>query len=142
MHFRVVRGQAARNPVARAIARKKVHDCFMAAKIHIYLTEAGVDDSDYLGGVMSAMTVVGRAVEIEYEGNEKLGIPPKEMPVDILRDTRVLRGALSALVSCWKKWDPAQAVAIEQGIDAAERLNKVAKTEYITQAGEEAGLIR
>lgn len=136
MQFRVVQGLTARNPVARAIARQRVHDRLMAAKLRLYMIEPGTDDSAYLGGVMAVMTVVGRAVEIEYEGREG------EMPVDVLRDTRVLRGGLSALSSCWKKWDPAQAVAIEQGIDAAERLNKVAKTEFILQAGEETGLIR
>ena len=136
MQFRVVQGQAARNPVARAIARKKVHDRLMAAKLRIYMLDPGVDDSAVLGGVMAVLTVVGRAIELEYEGREDA------MPRDVLRDTRVLRGGLSALTSCWKDWDPDQAVAIEQAIDAAERLNKVAKTQYVLQAGEETGLIR
>lgn len=136
MMFRVVKDKTARNPVAKAIARKKVHDRLMAAKMRIYLLDPGVDDSAYLGGVMAVLTVVGRALELEYRGKEDT------MPRDVLRDTRVLRGGLSALSACWKSWDPDQAVAIEQAIDAAERLNRVAKTEHIFTAGAEVGLIK
>lgn len=136
MQFRVVTGNTARNPVARAIARQKVHDRLMAAKLRIYLLGKGEDASDFLHGVMASLLVVGRALEIEYEGREH------EMPDDVLRDTRVLRGGLSAMQQHFKKWDPAQAVAAEQGIDACERLNRVAKTQFIEQASRETGLLK
>lgn len=52
----------------------------------------------------------------------------------------VLRGACSALTATIHRWDSAQAVAIEQGIERAERLNKLLKTEYVYDASLELGL--
>lgn len=135
MRFRVITGNTARNPVAQAIARKKVHDRLMAAKLRVYTLDCGVDDSAFLIGVYQSMLVVGRALEIEYWGRED------DMPRETLRDTRVLRGGLSALKDHMDRWDPAQAVAVEQAIDACERLNNIAKTQHVEQAAREIGLI-
>jgi hypothetical protein len=124
----------ARNPIARAIARKKVHDRLLSAKVRIYMLDRGADDSDQLGALMLVMGTVGRALELEYPDDSK-------MPIEVLRDTRVLRGGLSALNGCWTRWDPAQAVAVEQAIDAAERLNRVAKVEHLYDAGRDFGIV-
>lgn len=133
MRFRVVTGPTARNPVARAIARARVHDRLMAAKLRVYTLDEGQDDSEYLSHIQRTMIVVGTAIEAQYHG--------VEMPVEVSRDERVLRGGLSSLEQCAKRWNPAYAVAVEQAIDATERLNKVAKTEYLYDAAVKYGLV-
>jgi hypothetical protein len=133
MRFRVVTGNTARNPVARAIARARVHDRLMAAKLRIYTLDEGQDDSDYLSHIQRTMIVVGTAIEAQYHG--------ATMPIEVSRDERVLRGGLSALQQCASRWDPAQAVAVEQAIDATERLNKVAQTAHLYDAALKYGLV-
>lgn len=135
MRFRVVTGNKARNPVAKAIARKKLHDIFLAMKVKVYLLQRGQDESQSLYGLLASMACVEAAVTMDHESD------PDTMPVEVLRDVRVLRGALSALHQCLHSWQPESAVAVEQGIDAAERLNKVASSHNVCVAAEKLGLI-
>lgn len=137
MRFKVVTGNTARNPVARSIARQRVHARFTAAKLRIFMLDAGVDDSAYLYGVLKTLSVIARACELQW--------PKKDgehtMPPEVLLDWRVLRGGCSALEGALTCWDPAQAVAIEQAIDRAERLNKLLKTGPVHAAGVEMGML-
>lgn len=134
INVRVLQGNTARNPVARAIAAKKVRDRLMATKLRIYGLEPGVDDSEYLASVLQIFQVISYAADLQYPDTESI-------PVEALRDIRVLRGGMSALVQCLRCWDPMQAVAVEQAADAAHRLNKTLKVEFIAEAGRRAGLI-
>lgn len=125
MRLRVLKGPVANNPVAKAIARRKVHDRLLDAKLRVYTLDDGVDDSDYLSGSMLCMQVVGMACERQWPG---------ERPADVARDMNLLRGGLSALHQVCRRWDSTQAVAIEQAIDCAERMNGRLKAEHVFDA--------
>jgi len=134
--MKVVTGNTARNPIARAIARQRVHNMLLSAKLRMFVLDDGVDDSPYLGGVLSCLAVVSRACELQWP--DKGG--SSTMAPDVRPDYNVLRGACSALVAVLHRWDSAQAIAIEQGIERAERLNKLLKTEHVYDASLEIGL--
>lgn len=112
------------NPVARAVARAKLNESILDAKLKLYLMSKGDPCADFLMGVGQILGVVGYACELD---------PKQGRDVPALR---VLRGGLSAcqqLVDT-DKWDPLQTVAIEAAIDAAAALNEVVNGRYVAKA--------
>ena len=129
MRLRVVKGPTANNPVARAIAKAKVHKALLHAKLRIYTLADGVDDSAYLSGTLMCMQVVGMAAERQWG---------YAVPNDIARDLSILRGGLSALHQVFTRWDSRQVVAIEQAIDRTEKLNGLLLAVHVFDAYEDA----
>ena len=129
MRVRVIKGPTANNPVARAIAKRKIHDALLHAKLRVYTLDDGVDDSAYMSGTLLCMQVVGMAAERQWGA----AVPP-----DIARDLSILRGGLSALHQVFTRWDGNQAVAIEQAIDRTEKLNCLLKAVHVFDAYEDA----
>ena len=129
MRLRVVKGPVANNPVARAVAKSKIHNALLHAKLRIYTLADGVDDSEYLSGTMLCMQVVGMAAERQWGS---------AAPLDVARDLSVLRGGLSALHQVFHRWDGLQAVAIEQAIDKTEVLNNRLLAVHVFDAYEDA----
>lgn len=134
MRFRVVTGNTARNPVARAIARQKVHDILLTTKLRVYTLEDGVNDSKFMHGVLKSLVTVARAIELGRQRSYH------QLTRDETRDFNVLRGGISALEQNLTCWNSANAVAIEAAVDACERLNKIARTDCIADAAEEFGV--
>lgn len=132
MKFRVFTGPVARNPVARAIARSRVHDRLLAAKLRVAMMDAGADESEFFDGIQRTMIVVGTAIEAQYHS--------KDMPTDVSVNERILRGGLSALQSCATSWDPAQMMAVVRAIEATEALNKVVTTDHLYDAAVKYGM--
>lgn len=126
-------GHVARNPVARAIARSRVHDRLMAAKLRVCMMDAGVDESEFFDGLQRTMIVVGTGITSQFEG--------KDMPTAVSVDERILRGGLSALQACASCWDPAQMMAVVRAIEATEALNKVVTTDHLYDAAVKYGLV-
>lgn len=123
--LRVLTGNTASNPVARAVAKTRLRSVLLSAKLRLYTLDDGVDDSEYLAGLLNCLQVVCRACSLQWPGAK---------PADVAADHTVLRGSLSALVQVLHRWDSSQAVAIEAGIDRAERLNLLLKTVHIYDA--------
>ena len=123
--LRVLTGNTAGNPVARAVAKTRLRAMLLSAKLRIYTLDDGVDDSEYLAGLLNCLQVVARACALQWPGAK---------PSDVVADYAVLRGSLSALTQVLHRWDSTQAVAIEAGIDRAERLNLLLKTVHIYDA--------
>lgn len=125
MRARFVTGHAAAHPVARALAKRKVHDMLLSAKLQVYLFEDGTDVSQFMSAVLQNVAVVGMAAERQWR---------EDMPRDILGDMRVLRGGMSAIEQTLHRWDSTQAVAIEQCLIRVERLNGLLKAEHVYEA--------
>jgi hypothetical protein len=119
----------ASSAVEKAVGRYNIHHLLLEAKIRVYVLDDGVDDSEYLGGVMMALQVVGMSAERQW---------PQGMPPDVARDYNVLRGGLSALYQVFTRWDRQQAGAVEQGIVRAEQLHKLLRNEHVLSATIEA----
>jgi len=116
--------KVASNPVAKAIARSKVTKALLQAKLHIYSMDKGADCRPLLLEVGQVLALIGQAGEID----------PKVGPHD--SGVRIIRGGLSAInqMLVRGKWDPAQAVAIEVAMDAAEDLNRILHQRYVLDA--------
>jgi hypothetical protein len=119
----------ASSAVEKAVGRYNIHHLLLEAKIRVYVLDDGVDDSEYLSGVMLSLQVVGMAAERQW---------PQGMPTDVARDYNVLRGGLSALYQVFTRWDRQQAGAVEQGIVRAEQLHKLLRNEHVLSATIEA----
>ncbi len=124
LYHRRVSKQVANNPIARAVAHKKLAEAILDQKIKLYIMEAGEECADVMEGIGMTLAVIGYASEID----PAIG---GDSPV-----VRVLRGGLSACQQMIHRdfWDIRQAPAIEVALDAAESLNRRVKSEYVNVA--------
>jgi len=118
----------AKNPVARAVSRAKLHSALMTQKIALYMMDKGSKCADLMAGIGTALAVIGYAFEWQHRNGRE---DDRSTP-----DIRVLRGGLSAchLMMDTDYYDPLNTVAIANALDAAERINKLLDAESIRTA--------
>jgi hypothetical protein len=124
MRVRIVNRNTALNPVARAIAQKKLERDILIVKLKLYMTPDGAVCADFLEEIALLLATVGVASELDPAiGGADVGV-------------RILRGGMSACQALIKtdKWSLDQAVAIERAVDEAQELNKRVHPKYIAQA--------
>ena len=124
MRVRIVDAKTAKNPIARAVARKKLSDAMLTFKLWMYTRSDGDPCADRLDDISLMLATLGVAAELDPNiGGDDARV-------------RVLRGGLSAcqqlLIS--DKWDTAQTVAIDRAVECGEELNRIVGTQYIAQA--------
>ena len=124
MRVKYVNRNTALNPVARAVAQKKLADDLTTRKIRLYMMQDGEPCADLLENLALMLATIGVASELDPDiGGEDVGV-------------RILRGGMSACQALIKidKWDPLQAVPIERALDEAQLLNKRVHPVYIARA--------
>ena len=124
MRVKYVNRNTALNPVARAVAQKKLADDLTTRKIRLYMMQDGEPCADLLENLAVMLATIGVASELDPDvGGEDVGV-------------RILRGGMSACQALIKtdKWDSLQAVPIERALDEAQLLNKRVHPVYIAQA--------
>ena len=124
MRVKYVSRNTALNPVARAIAQKKLERDILVTKLKLYMTPDGASCSDFLEEIAMLLATVGVASELDPDiGGDDVGV-------------RILRGGMSACQALIKtdKWSIDQAVAIERAVDEAQLLNKRVHPVYIARA--------
>jgi len=124
MRVKYVSKNTALNPVARAVAQKKLAGELLNRKLKLYMMQDGESCFQLLENVALMLAVVGVASELDPKiGGEDVGV-------------RILRGGMSACQALINtdKWDSTQAVAIERALEEAEALNKRVHPKYIAQA--------
>lgn len=124
--LKVIAGQ---HPVAKAKEKadacRRVHATLLTAKMRVYTFTDGEDVSGFMSGVLQCTAVVGMAAERQLV---------HDMPREVHSDLAVLRGGMSAMEQTLRRWDSAQAVAIEQALERVERLNALLKAEHVFDA--------
>ena len=124
MRVKYVNRNTAMNPVARAVAQKKLADDLTTRKIRLYMMQDGEPCADLLENLAVMLATIGVASELDPDvGGEDVGV-------------RILRGGMSACQAMIKtdKWDSLQAVPIERALDEAQLLNKRVHPVYIARA--------
>ena len=124
MRVRYVNKNTAMNPVARAVAQKKLADDLTTRKIRLYMMQDGEPCAVLLEELAVMLATIGVASELDPDvGGEDVGV-------------RILRGGMSACQALIKtdKWDSLQAVPIERALDEAQLLNKRVHPVYIARA--------
>lgn len=101
--FNVVSEDVARNPIARAVQRKRLHDAMRDFQIRLHMLSPG-DDAE--SDIEAAATAIATAIAV-LEQRGRLDTPP----------AKVLRGGISALVAMGGKWDPRQAIAVDVALN-------------------------
>lgn len=122
-HMRVSK-QVAMNPIARAVARKKLASAALNQKIRLYLMEDGEPCASEMEVIGKTLAVVGYASELDPKiGGEDVRV-------------RVLRGGLSACKQLMiaDKWDSGQVVSIDKALDAALELNEKVGSNFVNKA--------
>lgn len=119
--MRKVRQQVARNPVARAVARQKLHATLVDQKIRLYMLDKGETCAEFMDGLSQTLATIGVACGIQKIENA---------------DTRVLRGGFSACqqMALADSYDPLQTTAIDVALSATENLNKQLTADSIQTA--------
>lgn len=124
MRVKYVNKNTALNPVARAMAQKKLERDILIVKLKLYMTPDGAECADFLEEIALLLATVGVASELDPDiGGEDVGV-------------RILRGGMSACQALINtdKWDSTQVVAIERALDEAQLLNKRVHPVYIARA--------
>ena len=124
MRVKYVNKNTALNPVARAVAQKKLANDLTTRKIRLYMMQDGEPCADLLEGLALMLATIGVASELDPDiGGDDVGV-------------RILRGGMSACQALLKtdKWDSLQAVPIERALDEAQLLNKRVHPVYIARA--------
>ena len=124
MRVKYVSRNTAMNPVARAVAQKKLADDLTTRKIKLYMMQDGEPCADLLENLALMLATIGVASELDPDiGGDDVGV-------------RILRGGMSACQALIKtdKWDSLQAVPIERALDEAQLLNKRVHPVYIARA--------
>jgi hypothetical protein len=124
MRVRIVDANTAKNPIARAVARKKLSNGLLTFKLWMYMSNDGDPCADRLDDISLMLATLGVASELDPKvGGEDTRV-------------RILRGGLSACQQLLlnDKWDTAQTVSIERAVDCGEELNRIVGTQYIAQA--------
>ena len=123
--IKVVNKQTAKNPVARAVARAKLHSTLTTQKIALYMMSKGDDCQELMDGLGLTLAVVGYAFEWQHRNRSDAD---RSTP-----DIRILRGGLSACRSM-TRYDPINTTAIVLALEAAERINVLLNAESIQRA--------
>lgn len=124
MRVKYVSKNTALNPVARAMAQKKLADALLNHKINLYMMQDGESCYALLEDLAMMLATIGVASELDPDiGGEDVGV-------------RILRGGMSSCQALIKtdKWDSTQVVAIERALDEAQLLNKRVHPVYIARA--------
>lgn len=124
--FRVVPMNVARNPVARAVARKMLTDALRNFQLRIYLMRDGEDASGDVEAAAKSLTVTCRGLELAGRVDDPA--------------VAVMRGALSALQQCARrrfKWRTDDAVAIDRGLQLVSELYPKLNPAHMAQAWQE-----
>lgn len=124
MRVKYVNRNTALNPVARAMAQKKLADDLTTRKIRLYMMQDGEPCSAPLEELALMLATIGVASELDPDiGGEDVGV-------------RILRGGMSACQAMitTDKWDSNQVVAIERALDEAQHLNRRVHPVYIARA--------
>jgi hypothetical protein len=124
MRVKYVSKNTALNPVARAVAQKKLAEDLTTRKIKLYMMQDGEPCADLLENLALMLATIGVASELDPNiGGADVGV-------------RILRGGMSACQALLKtdKWDSAQAVPIERALDEAQLLNRRVHPKFIAQA--------
>ena len=124
MRVKYVSRNTAMNPVARAVAQKKLADDLTTRKIRLYMMEDGEPCADLLEELAVMLATIGVASELDPDvGGDDVGV-------------RILRGGMSACQALINtdKWDSLQAVPIERALDEAQMLNRRVHPVYIARA--------
>ena len=124
MRVKYVSRNTAMNPVARAVAQKKLASELLNHKIKLYMMQDGESCYVLLENLAMMLATIGVASELDPDvGGDDVGV-------------RILRGGMSACQALIKtdKWDSTQAVPIERALDEAQLLNKRVHPVYIARA--------
>jgi hypothetical protein len=124
MRVKYVSKNTALNPVARAMAQKKLADDLTTRKIRLYMMQDGEPCAAPLEELALMLATIGVASEMDPDiGGEDVGV-------------RILRGGMSACQALIKvdKWDSTQVVSIERALDEAKLLNRRVHPVYIARA--------
>ena len=124
MRVKYVSRNTAMNPVARAVAQKKLADDLTTRKIKLYMMQDGEPCADLLEELAVMLATIGVASELDPDvGGDDVGV-------------RILRGGMSACQALINtdKWDSLQAVPIERALDEAQMLNRRVHPVYIARA--------
>ena len=126
--IKITHQNIARNPVARAVARAKLHSTLVSQKIALYMMDKGDPCVELMLGLGHTLSVVGYAFEWQHIKDQAT--------VAASVDLKILRGGLSACdqLATATRYDPMHTVAIANALDAAERINLLCKPESIRQA--------
>lgn len=124
MYHKRVNRNTAKNPIARAVARKILEESITDHKIKLYLSQKGDKCADECIAIGTAMSVLAYAGEMD----SKIGADDPRV--------RVVRGAISACHQMAEadSYDPANTVALDRGLDAAFELNRILKPELVTKS--------
>lgn len=126
--IKVVHKNTAKNPVARAVARAKLHSALIDQKICLYMMADGEECTGLMDGLATTLGVIGYAFEWQHLKHQEI--------VNASTDLKILRGGLSAckmmLISV--RYATINTVAIANALDAAERMNKTLKPEAVQRA--------
>ena len=63
---RIVAGETALNPVARAVAKAKLRQFLLHTKLRVFSLDDGTDDAEHMGALLNCMQVVARGCEIQW----------------------------------------------------------------------------
>jgi hypothetical protein len=124
MRVKYVSKNTALNPVARAMAQKKLERDILLVKLKLYMTPDGATCAHFLEEIALLLATIGVASELDPDiGGEDVGV-------------RILRGGMSACQASIKtdKWDSTQVVPIERALDEAQVLNRRVHPVYIARA--------
>jgi hypothetical protein len=124
MRVKYVNKNTALNPVARAVAQKKLANELLDRKLKLYMMQDGESCYVLLESLAMMLATIGVASELDPDiGGDDVGV-------------RILRGGMSACQALINtdKWDSTQAVAIERALDEAQLLNKRVHPVYIARA--------
>lgn len=124
MYHKRVNKNTAKNPIARAVARRLLEESIVDHKIKLYLLKKGDLCAEECNAIGTAMSVLAFAAEMDPN------VGPEDPAV------RVVRGAISACHQMAEadSYDPANTVALDRGLDAAFELNRKLKPDLITKA--------
>lgn len=112
------------NPVAKAIARKRLADILTTEKIKLFLLAKGEDCEKLMIHLAQTVTIITVALEYDPAFDKT---QPK---------FRVMQGGLSAMRQMAQAgvWDPVQAIPIEQAVTLAQEFLPQAKDGLVVKA--------
>lgn len=125
--FLVVGEHVARNPIARAIARQRMHAAVRDFAVQVYLLADGED-------VRTDLSAAARVLAVACRVAEQRATTPEQRDTPALR---VMAGGMSAIAQCssrgWR-WRALDAVAVDQALLQAVTLTRDAKPHELTEA--------
>lgn len=124
MYHKEVGRNVAKNPIARAIARRALEDSITDHRIRFYLAKKGDPCAEECNAVGVAFSVLCLAAEMSKD------FGPEHPAV------RILRGGMSAVAQMAERdsYDPTNTVAIDRAFDAALDLNKALPPDLVSKS--------